>query len=71
MTGTLTDHVLLFHEYFTPIGASAPCPGIITSEPKAGIPVLRLYCVECGKDVGLIEIGLLEEFLALIPGASK
>lgn len=64
MSDALVDRVLIFHNY-------ADCPGVITGEPKAGLPILRLSCAECGKDVGLIDAGVLEQLLSLIPGAGK
>jgi hypothetical protein len=58
----LQDRILLFHSW-------ASCPGLIVSE-LVGPEALSLKCAECGHEVGRVEPGLLDEFLALVPTAT-
>lgn len=58
----LQERALLFHSW-------ASCPGLIVSE-LVGPDALSLTCAECGKEVGRVEPGLLDEFLALVPLAA-
>jgi hypothetical protein len=61
VSGPLPDRALIFHSW-------ADCPGMIVSE-QVGPDALALKCAECGAIVGRVEPGLLDELLALVPGA--
>lgn len=61
-TTPLQDRARLFHSW-------AECPGQIVST-LVGPEALSLTCAECGQEVGRVEPGLLDEFLALVPAAA-
>jgi hypothetical protein len=57
-TIALQDRALLFHSW-------ASCPGLIVST-FVGPESISLTCAECGREVGRLEPGMLDEFLALL-----